>query len=142
MIVDASVLLHAFLPDEMQPNALAVVRQHASGRLHLKAPALLPYELSNAVWQAERRGRLNRDQADRIIRSFASLDIEIIPQAWGEMLPLARQYDRSAYDAAYLLLAQQLGEPLITGDLRLYNAVHAALDWVVWIGDYPTEETP
>jgi predicted nucleic acid-binding protein len=136
MIVDASVLLHAFLPDEVQPNAMAVVRHHVSGRLHLKAPALLPYELSNAVWQAERRGRISRDQADRIIESFANLDIEIIPQSWGEMLPLARRFGRSAYDAAYLTLAERLGEQLITGDERLYNAVKGKLDWVLWIGDY------
>jgi len=138
MIVDASVLLHAFLPDEIQPNALAIVREHVLGRLHLKAPALLPYELSNFVWQAERRGRVTRSQADRIIQSFSRLDIEIISQSWGEMLPLARQFERCAYDAAYLTLAERLGEPLITGDLRLYNAVHAHLDWVLWIGDYHT----
>ncbi len=136
MIVDASVLLHAFLPDELQPNALAVVREHASGRLHLKAPALLPYELSNAVWQAERRGRITRSQADRIIQSFGNLDIEIIPQPWGEMLPLARQFDRSVYDAAYLSLAERLGEPLITGDERLYNAVKGKLDFVLYIADF------
>jgi len=139
MIVDASVLLHAFLPDETQPNALAVVRDHVLGRLHLKAPALLPYELSNAVWQAERRGRITRSQADRIIQSFSRLDIEIISQDWGVMLPLARQFDRSAYDAAYLTLAQETGQPLLTGDLRLYNAVHPHLDWVLWIEDYPSE---
>jgi predicted nucleic acid-binding protein len=136
MIVDASVLLHAFLPDEMQPQALAVVREHAAGRVYLKAPALLPYELSNAVLQAERRGRINRDQADRIIESFTGLDIEIVPQTWGEMLPLARRFGPSAYDAAYLTLAERLGEPLVTGDERLYNAVHQKLDWVVWIGNY------
>jgi len=137
MIVDASVLLHAFLPDEVQPNALAVVREHASGRLHLRAPALLPYELSNTVWQAERRGRITRSQADRIIQSFDNLDIEIIPQPWGEMLPLARQCDRSAYDAAYLSLAERLGEPLITADERLYNAVKGKLDFVLYIVDFP-----
>ena len=139
MIVDASVLLHAFLPDETQSNAPAVIRDHVLGRLHLKAPALLPYELSNAVWQAERRGRITRSQADRIIQSFSRLDIEIISQDWGVMLPLARQFDRSAYDAAYLTLAQETGQPLLTGDLRLYNAVHPHLDWVLWIEDYPSE---
>jgi predicted nucleic acid-binding protein len=139
MIVDANVLLRAFLPDEIQPNAVAIVRGHAIGKIHLKAPALLPYELSNAVWQAERRGRINRSQADRIIESFTNLDIELFPQSWGEMLPLARQFGRSAYDAAYLTLAERLGEPLITGDERLYNAVHTKLDWVMWIGDYAGE---
>lgn len=136
MIVDASVLLHAFLPDELNPNALKVVREHASGKIHLKAPTLLPYEASNVVWQAERSGRISREQADRIIEAFANLDIEMVPQGWGEMLHLARQFERSAYDAAYLTLAEQLGEDLITGDLRLYNAVHPALDWVIWVGDY------
>jgi predicted nucleic acid-binding protein len=139
MIVDSSVFLNAFLPDELQPNALKLVREHVSGRLHLKAPTLLPYELSNAVWQAERRGRINRDQAGRIIESFANLDIELFPLEWGESLPLARQFDRSAYDAAYLTLAERLGEQFVTGDLRLYNAVHPALDWVLWIGDYAGE---
>jgi predicted nucleic acid-binding protein len=139
MIVDASVLLHAFLPDEMQPQALAVVREHAAGRLHLKAPALLPYELGNAVLQAERRGRIQPDQADRILDSFANLEIEIVHQAWGEMLPLARQFNRSAYDAAYLKLAESLGEQFITADKRLYNAVKGKLNGVIWMGDYQDE---
>ena len=139
MIVDASVLLHVFLPDEIQPNALGLVRDHVSGRIKLKAPSLLPYELSNAVWQAERRGRINRNQADRLIQAFADLDIGIFHQSWGETLPLARQFGRSVYDAAYLTLAGQLGEPFITADLRLYNAVHPDLDWVLWIEDYPAD---
>ncbi len=136
MIVDASVLLHAFLPDEAQPNALAIIREHVSGRLHLRAPALLAYELSNAVWQAERRGRINPDQADRVIEAFANLDIEFVPQPLGGMLPLARQYNLSAYDAAYLDLAQSSDESLVTGDQRLYNSVKGSLEGVIWIGDY------
>lgn len=100
---------------------------------------MLLYELSNAVLQAERRGRINRDQADRSIESFASLDIEIIPQSLGEMLPLAHQYNRSVYDVAYLTLAECLGEPLVTGDKRLYNAVKGKLDWVIWIENYANQ---
>ena len=142
MIIDANVILRAFFPDEAQMQAQAVVRHHVAGRTHLAAPALLPYELSNAVWQAERRGRITRAQADEVLQAMAGLDIEIVPQAWAVMLPLARQFDRSAYDAAYLTLAQETSQPLLTGDLRLFNAVHAHLDWVLWIEDYPTEETP
>ena len=139
MIVDASVLLRAFLPDEHQSQALGVVREHASGKLQLKGPALLPYELSNALWQAERRSRLTCSQADRILQAFVKLEIEIISQSWGVMLPFARQFNCSAYDAAYLALAQETSEPLLTGDLRLYNAVHNDLNWVLWIETYSSK---
>ena len=136
MIIDASVMLSAFFPDEAQSQAQAVIREHVAGRLPLKAPALLPYELCNAVWQAERRGRISRLQADHIIQASAGLEIEIVPQKWGEMFPIARRFNRSAYDAAYLALAEQTGEPLITGDERLYNAIRGEFKHLLWIGDY------
>lgn len=139
MIVDASVLLRAFFPDEAQGRAQALIGDHVAGRVALKAPALLPYEVSNAVWQAERRGRIDAAQSGEILQSMAGLEIEIVAQGWEQMLPLARRFGRSAYDAAYLALAQASGEALITGDERLYNAVHSELDWVVWIEDYGEE---
>ena len=136
MIIDASVLLNAFFPDEAQAQAQAVLRGHVSGQARLKAPTLLTYEITNAVWQAERRGRISSQQVDEILRAAAGLDIELFPLDWGENLPMARRLGRSAYDAAYLTLAERLGEQLITGDLRLYNAVHPNLNWVLWIGAY------
>jgi len=139
MIVDASVLLRAFLPDETQANALAVVRDHVLGKIQLQAPALLPYEIINAVWQAERRKRITASQAERILQSFSKLEIEITPQSWEKLLPLARRFERTAYDAAYLALAQETSQTLLTGDSRLYHAVHAHLDWVMWIEDYPAQ---
>jgi predicted nucleic acid-binding protein len=137
MIIDASVLLSAFFPDESQVQAQQLVREHVAGRISLKAPTLLPYEISNAIWQAERRTRISRIQADGVLKACIGLDIEIIPQAWGVMLSLARRFNCSAYDAAYLSLAQSRGEPLITADERLVRAVRDQLDWVIWIRDYP-----
>jgi predicted nucleic acid-binding protein len=136
MILDASVLLRAFFPDEAQPQAQAVLRAHAAGRERLKAPSLIVYEVANAVWQAERRGRISNAQADEVLRAVSGLDIELIPPSWGEGLALARKFNRSAYDAAYLAAAEEHGEKLITADERLYHAVHPPLKWVLWLGDY------
>ena len=136
MIVDASVILRSFFPDEAQTQAQAVVRDHVAGRIELKAPDLLLYELANAVWQAERRGRIHTNQANKILQAMEGLRIRILTLNWAEMLPMARRFDRSAYDAAYLALAEKLGESLITGDERLYNAVKAHLDWVQWVEAY------
>jgi predicted nucleic acid-binding protein len=135
MIVDANVILRAFFPDETQEQAQALIRRHVSGHISLAAPTLLWYELTNAVWQAMRRGRIDADTGETVLLTFEQLGIELTPVSWQQMLPLAQRFDRSAYDAAYLALAAARGEPLITGDLRLYNAVREHLDWVRWIGE-------
>jgi predicted nucleic acid-binding protein len=135
MIVDANIILQAFFPDEVQPKAQALIRDHVSGKVQLAAPTLLMYEVTNAVLQAVRRGRVTDEDAKAILIAVEGLGIGTEPVVWQQMLPLARRFDRSAYDAAYLALAEARGEPLVTGDLRLYNAVHDHLDWVQWIGD-------
>ncbi len=52
------------------------------------------------------------------------------------VLAIARQYHRSAYDSAYIALAEQEGVEFWTGDQRLYNALHAHLPFIRWIADY------
>jgi predicted nucleic acid-binding protein len=134
VILDASVLLAAFFPDESQEAAQALLGEHAAGRQRLKAPTLILYETANAVWQAERRGRISAAQADEVLHAASGLDLELHTLDWGESLPMARAYQRSAYDAAYLTLAYRLDENLITADKHLYNAVHPKLSWVSLLG--------
>ena len=136
MIVDASVILGAFFPDEAQEQAQALIRDHVIGRVQLAAPTLLLYEVANAVLQARRRGRIDDEQADELLSSFEGLRIALRPVSWQQMVPLALCFDRSAYDAAYLALAEATGQDLVTGDSRMYHAVRDHLDWVQWIGDY------
>jgi len=140
VIVDASVILNAYFPDETQEQAQALIRDHVIGYLQLEAPSLLLYEVTNAVLQARRRGRVSEEQADEILSSFDGLGIALKPVTWQQMFPLAIRFDRSAYDAAYLALAEETGQPLVTGDSRMYNAVHKHRDWVQWIGAYQNIE--
>ena len=134
MIVDASVILQAFFPDETQDQAQAVIRDHVAGHTALAAPTLILYEVANAVVQAVRRGRITEEDGAAILNAFEGLGIETNPVAWQPMLSLAQRFDRSAYDAAYLALAEARGEPLITGDRRLYHALRDDWDQVLWIG--------
>lgn len=140
MIVDASVVLRAFFPDEEQDRAQALIREHVTGHRPLGAPDLLLYEVTNAVVQARRRGRISDEQAEEILSAVEGLGIVFRPVSWQQMLPMALSCDRSAYDAAYLALAEAEHQPLITGDGRMHNAVRERLDWVLWIGDYPTAD--
>ena len=136
MIVDASIILSAFFPDEAQPQAQALIREHVVGRTELIAPTLLLYEVTNAVVQTRRRGRVSDEQAEKTLTSFEGLKIALKPVTWQQVLPFALRFERSAYDAAYLALAEASEQPLITGDRRLYNAVQEHLEWVQWVGDY------
>jgi predicted nucleic acid-binding protein len=136
MIVDASVLLRAFFPDAEQERAQALIRDHVIGHLALEAPDLLLYEVTNAVVQARRRGRVTDEQAEDILSSFEGLGIVLRPVRWQDMFAIALRFDRSAYDAAYLALAEASEQLLITGDARMYRAVHEHLPRVRWIGDY------
>jgi predicted nucleic acid-binding protein len=136
MIIDASALLSAYFPDEALPQAQELVRRHLLGGVQLRAPCLLLYEVTNVVWQGERRKRIASAQGDRILQSIVGLSLELYDTTAMDALALARKYNCSAYDAAYLALAAQLEEQLITGDARLYKAVSHDFRWIGWIQDY------
>jgi predicted nucleic acid-binding protein len=94
MIVDASVVLSAFFPDEDQAQAQALIREHVIGRVALAAPSLLLYEVSNAVVQAGRRRRINDGQAESILAAFERLGIALAQVTWQQILPLALKFGR------------------------------------------------
>ena len=136
MIVDSSVVLMAFFPDEGHSAAQALIQAHVLNMIELQAPTLLPYEITNAVLQATRRGRITVETAQEILTAFENLNISLYPVPSARALTLAHRYTRSAYDAAYLALAETLDLQCVTGDRRLYNAVHPQSPRVLWIGDY------
>ncbi len=143
MIVDASVILMAFLTDEEgHLEARALIHAHAAGAAHLDAPDLLRHEITNTLIKAVRQQRLSKETAQEILDIFESLDISFHAVSISDSFKLADRYGRSAYDTAYLALAEALDTALITGDRRFYNAVHPQVERVVWIGDYQSPVAP
>lgn len=143
LVVDASVLLAFYLPAEpYKEQALFVLAEATAGRLTLLVPTLARYEVLNALARAVRGlrtgARLSLDEALEILEAFEALPLEERSLAGleGEILQLSQAFDRTAYDAAYLALAQKERVPLLTGDERLYNAVREKLPWVQWLGEW------
>lgn len=93
-------------------------------------PALWWYEIANGLASAERRKRLSQAQAHQALESFRILspktDMKSGPDYSWRLLALAREYGISAYDAAYLELAERLGHELLTLDCALSNAAKKA----------------
>lgn len=134
MVIDASVILRGFFPDEAgQAEAQALIRAYAQQEVELVAPTLLPYEVTNAILQAVTRDRIDLETGREILTAFQALGIPTTEVPWHRALALAHAHDRSAYDGAYLALAEETGGELVTGDRRLHNAVKDHLPWVLWI---------
>jgi predicted nucleic acid-binding protein len=126
-VVDNSVALTWCFEDERTAATTALLeRVGESGAL---APGLWPLEALNGLLVAERLGRLDASRRRRLAGFLhalpINLDDETASQAWTATLGLAERFALSAYDAAYLELAQRHGLPLATLDQDLRKAATA-----------------
>ena len=138
VVVDASVVLKWQLDDEEYiPQATALRNDfYALGAVKAIAPHLLFYEVMNGILTATRRKRLDSDKALKALDNLAGLGVELKGVAAERVLGLALDHNLSAYDAAYLALAESEACELWTGDRAFYQAIKGASPLVRWIGDY------
>lgn len=82
----------------------------------------------NALWSAEKRGRLSSAALVNAVNGIAALPIERSPRPSDglRLIALAREFDLSVYDATYLGLALDQNAPLAALDARLLAAARAA----------------
>jgi predicted nucleic acid-binding protein len=128
-VVDASITLSWCFEDESSPAADDVLARLESGRA--VAPSVWTLEVSNALRSAQRRGRLTDVETPVLISLLLALPIDVddtlsLDETTGRVLHLARSFDLSSYDAAYLDLALRHGLAIATVDDRLATAAQAA----------------
>lgn len=128
-VLDSSLALAWALPDETSRPADRFLA-HASRTSRFWVPALWWYEVANALTMAQRRQRLGEPDGRRVMELYGTLpihtDSELDPDAVWRFHVLAREYELSAYDAAYLDLAQRRGLALATLDRPLVSAARRA----------------
>jgi predicted nucleic acid-binding protein len=88
-------------------------------------------EVANAIRSAQRRGQLNEAEIPVLISLLLALPIDVddnltLDEATGRVLQLARSFDLSTYDAAYLDLALRRGLAIASVDGRLVAAAQAS----------------
>jgi predicted nucleic acid-binding protein len=123
-VVDASIALAWFLPDEASSSAHLLL-----DRIVLEsacAPAIWPLEITNALLVAEQRKRISGAERASFLDLLAALPVSVDQPAALVDLPaistIAREHALSAYDACYLHLAQSRRIPLATFDPPLRAA--------------------
>ncbi len=129
VVLDCSVALAWGLPDEGSAQADRLLGRTARGALFW-VPALWWHEVANALLTARRRQRLSEPDRVRLVELYGSLPIQtdapVGPELVRRLHALAEEQTLSAYDAAYLELAQRRDIPLATLDAGLRAAARRA----------------
>jgi predicted nucleic acid-binding protein len=127
-VLDSSVTLTWCFEDEATPYADQVL--DLLGSDSALTPAIWPLEIANALRTAERRGRLHPADSVHFTELLRALPVSVesmpLERALGAVLDVARAYELTSYDAAYLEIAMRVGLSLATQDVRLSAAAERA----------------
>jgi predicted nucleic acid-binding protein len=118
LVIDTSAALEALVSREPPPGLL----EHLIRDGDLHAPHLIDVEVLHALRGLVRGGALAEDRAEDARRDFAELAMvryphhELADRIW------TLRHNLTAYDAAFVALAEALAVPLVTCDRRLAGA--------------------
>ena len=137
LVVDASVALKWFLPDEPDAaKALAVIGDGAA----LIAPDIAIAEVCNAAWRSARLGRIGQDQVTEIAAILPRFFDALVGAAalTARAVAIAVELDHPVYDCLYVALAEARHAQLVTADKRLLGKL-CGTRWeanVLYLADY------
>jgi predicted nucleic acid-binding protein len=139
-VVDASVGIKLFLAEDLSDETHALFeRLTMDPPARFYVPDLFYIECTNILWKCVRRLGLSQADARLFVEQMAQLALLASPTEAliVDALDIAMTHDITAYDSAYVALAQQLALPLITADSRLVGALEGTVHDVRWLGDHP-----
>jgi len=118
-VVDASAVLEVLL---RTPLAWTIERRLFDRRQTLHAPHLIDLEVAQVLRRYSAAGDLTDERAQEALTDFADLPVTRYPHQpfLGRIWELRRNV--TAYDAAYIALAEVLRAPLVTCDRALASA--------------------
>ena len=122
IVVDCSVSSAWFLNDETSLCAENLLKEIVNNDIRLIQPSIWLYETLNCLRSAVIRKRISSSEARNALFHLHELPIDYIaPESQGEfnIIEKALKHNLSAYDAAYLDLAEKRGLKLYTGDKDL-----------------------
>ena len=131
--VDASFVIRLLESDSEESPPLRKWREWHREERPVVAPALLYYEVANALYRYVVLGHLDFEQAREALKVALGLGISLHEDAELHLraVELAQELSLPAtYDAHYLALAERLGAEFWTADRRLVKKAQRTFDFV------------
>jgi len=118
-VIDASVTGYWLFVDEKSDMADLFFEKVFNGVVSLVLPDLWGYDVVNMIRSAELSGRINAEEASRLVHIIEEVPAEFVParrQGAQQILQTAFAHKLSCYDAAYVNLAETRGLMLYSED--------------------------
>jgi predicted nucleic acid-binding protein len=138
LVIDASVIIKAYVPEILSDKAEEVMVRVADGDLALLAPDLLYPETGNILWKKHRLHELALAEVDEIVDAISALPIKV--EASRTVMPLAVDIaihtGITVYDAMYVTVARIYETKLITANRKLVErlATTEFSKYIQWLG--------
>jgi len=122
IVLDASVILKWIFDDEEGGDRVSRYRDnHIAEREIIAAPDLLFYEIANVLATKTRLPAAAVTEAFSLLWNFNLERFDFGLEEFLAGLAMARKYNVSLYDAAYIELARRLKCTFVTADRKLYE---------------------
>lgn len=140
LVVDASVAIKLFLPEELSEQAANVFSSlEANPPVAIYVPEFFYIECANVFRSRVKRQGMSGEAAKEAFAILSAFPFRLLSTAElsAEALDLALDHDLSVYDACYAAAASRLKAPLVTADQRLVHQLVKSEVKTLWLGDYP-----
>jgi predicted nucleic acid-binding protein len=123
IVADASAILEVLLHT---PVGQEIARHIFAPDETIHAPYLIDIEILHAMRRLNRLGEISVVRAREILEDYSDLSLQRYPHALFLSRIWELRHNWTAYDAAYIALAEELDAPLFTCDRALATAGHKA----------------
>ena len=126
-VIDTSVAVSWYLDEPFSRAAREWQERILAGTLHAMVPPLHYLEFANVLRTYVRRGDLASTLADDLYALHLDAPLDAVEPPRSAILATALAFDATAYDAAFIALAETYECPLVTAE-------RTTTPWVVKLG--------
>lgn len=117
IVADTNIFLAVCLNEEAKDRVTRLSRDAS-----IIAPAILPYEIGNALSAMIKRSKITTEEALKVENATSLIPVRLVDIDIHASLIIAAERDIYAYDAYFLQCARSHGFPLLTLDKRMKQA--------------------